>query len=1046
MRNIFVGGLLLFFVIAVSSQIVLGLTSSTSLSVSYVGSLGIPNIASPNDNISFTVRVNMPSSVDPSLDTGQVHFSFGGRSIPIPCAGVSPGVYECSFLFSLKNQRSNVGLSVILFKDGFIGDINSAHAVKQVTIFVDSSPPVVESVALSRKGSQINISFVALDGGGECATGNSGVKSVELRLGNPDGTIIDSIPGLDGICSLKSDILYAPTTQGNVRVCAVAEDFVGLKSAPKCSSLTFDDTPPVINDFNVVKTSDESRLQFIRSRSNTSAIIKGSVTGSDTQTVKIDVSKIVSQGTVIKIDAVPDSNNITAIRQAVQISPGAVNDCSFTVTAIDNSGNERSQTFTCGPLTVDSSGPVVSNLPPSGKFFKSVDSFTADFADASGVDIRTVKALIGSSEVPSPRCDESGGVTRCSWNNVNFPIGANSITIPRTVADIFGTPMDSSVSVNIEVVGGAPTISGSEQEFQDSGDNIIPSGELVRDGRVKFVFRVQGISSIPKANFSVIGIDNLVEANACVDDVDGFKNCTFMPTVAKDGPYFGNVQFIFSDRAGNTVTSEKNIAVSGVYSGSPDIWRVQKVSCTPAIIDRFSASIKEHPVRCKVELAPKISGGYTITTIRMHPEYASKCSNINIVDDSDIDVMNGATTTPFLRFSLSRSVINDQEKNISCPIQIFSVIQISGKNYFSTIPDEENVTMVLRFGGDDKENKFSKYYDKMDDAIDDAKRTRALIKDGRKFLAYAESICGFRQQLTSTKLVLETATDILGSIAEVVRPLDDGSLDKFYDFGACPSTDRFTRILDKIGIGGPLDTIAGYIDQACAIVTCKGSDEGLAWYYGGGTANLGGVGTALDAVRNSAQSLATLFSPEKDPAKKFETFGTDADIKNSVILSAVRLCIPGIIYNIDKYNQMQCEYARCLVEDVPRKNQPPRVCSMAKQMSTCSMVIGEAYSIFPLRWWDDLITKITKYYYAPGPVLTQQLVGRICSTACKEANTGPGWNAVRFSCASVSLWSESKKVAEEWKSKDNFKDWFSPADNSCDKLDEVKEKLDRLKS
>ncbi|MBI4139779.1 hypothetical protein HY483_02340 [Candidatus Woesearchaeota archaeon] len=1055
-NKLFFRGVLLFLSLALYSAIVLGATAS--LDVSYTGALGITNVATANDNITFNVRVNLPASLDSSLDTGQVQYSFGGRSVPIPCAGVSLGVYECSFLFSLRNQRSNLNINVLLFKDGFIGDVNRIHASKSVTIFVDYTSPVVDRLIPSRKGSQINISFRAVDGGGDCSTiKSSGVKSVEFRLGTPDGAIIDTVPGLEGICSLSSEFLYTPNSQGDLRICAIAEDFAGLRSAPKCAPVAFDSTPPIIGDFNLVKFSDDSSLlQYVRSRDKTSAIIKGFVIGSDTSIIKIDATKIIGSGSplIVMSNLRPNSNNITNISSTVQVSPGTINDCSFIVTAIDSSGNEQSQTFSCGPLNVDDQGPTVSNLPQSGRAFKIFDSFTADFADPSSVNVGSIVAFIGSVETPKTRCDnELAGVTRCYWDNVMFSRGASKITIPRTVSDGYDNTLDSDVIIDIEVVGGSPGISSTSLQFEDSGDNIIPDRELVRGGRARFTFRVENISGIPKANFSIIGISSLVDANVCIDDVDGFKNCTFIPTIERDGPYSGVVQFIFSDRAGNTVINNRTLAVSGVHSGVSDFWKVSSVTCTPSIIDRFSASIKEYPVRCKVDLSPKISGSFTTSTIRLHPDYASKCSNINIVDDSDIDVMNGitGTTTPFLRFNLAKSVTGEPQKNLTCPIQIFSVVTNSSGKYFSEIPEEENVTMVLRFGGGTVDDKFSKYYGEMDDAIDDAEKINSWIGDTKKWLGTVESICGFKQQLTNTKIVLETATGLIGGIAETIRPIDGGSLDSFYDFGACPTTESSTKLLEKLGIGGGgdgkglLSEIGSYVDKACAVVTCKGSAENLPWYYGGGTADIGGIASGMDSVRNRAQSIAEIFSP-KDPNKKFDTFGTDADIKNSIILSAVRLCIPGIIHNLDKYNQIQCEYARCLVEDVPRKNQPSRVCRMAKQSATCSLVIGEAYSILPLRVWDDLMNKITKLFYAPGPVFIQQAVGKLCSTSCEQAKTGPGWNFVRFSCASVSLWSESKNVIEEWSSKNKFKDWWSSGSSSCDNLDEVKKKLAVLKS
>ncbi len=62
--------------------------------------------------------------------------------------------------------------------------------------------------------------------------------------------------------------------------------------------------------------------------------------------------------------------------------------------------------------------------------------------------------------------------------------------------------------------------------------------------------------------------------------------------------------------------------------------------------------------------------------------------------------------------------------------------------------------------------------------------------------------------------------------------------------------------------------------------------------------------------------------------------------KNSIIMSAVTFCIPGIFYNLDKYRQIQCQYMMCL-KDTALAGGPIYMCKAKRAQAQCLVIFGE---------------------------------------------------------------------------------------------------------
>ena len=82
--------------------------------------------------------------------------------------------------------------------------------------------------------------------------------------------------------------------------------------------------------------------------------------------------------------------------------------------------------------------------------------------------------------------------------------------------------------------------------------------------------------------------------------------------------------------------------------------------------------------------------------------------------------------------------------------------------------------------------------------------------------------------------------------------------------------------------------------------------------------------------------------------------------KDSIAVAALTACIPGIIYGLDKYRQIQCMYADCLQTGVGEQGLPVFACEDQKGYATCKYVVGEAFKVIPITAMFDYYMNLIK--------------------------------------------------------------------------------------
>ena len=106
------------------------------------------------------------------------------------------------------------------------------------------------------------------------------------------------------------------------------------------------------------------------------------------------------------------------------------------------------------------------------------------------------------------------------------------------------------------------------------------------------------------------------------------------------------------------------------------------------------------------------------------------------------------------------------------------------------------------------------------------------------------------------------------------------------------------------------------------------------------------------------------------------------DPQHNLIVATLFVCLPGIIYGLDKYRQIKCLYADCLQNAVGSEGLPVTACEDQKAYATCKYVTGELFAVFPWTAVIDHFLKIIKNALSNPFAALGVAVALLCKPTC----------------------------------------------------------------
>ncbi len=962
--------------------------------VTVKGGDGIGGFARPNDFLSFNVQASMPND---TITNNQVIL---GSDIQFDsCIPSASSGFECTLRYPSNGTDSfeakSVPFTISLFKDDKTLDDS-----KSGNITIDNKAPNVKLSSQPKFSSQQNVvvSYDVTDSACDNPTCNNkcvGLKSIEFyTLDGAFRQLIEPTKNATNECNAKSSVSIDTKTfnDGKNSVFAKAADKFNQISPETSVTFAIDKTSPsVISNSFAVMRRGVSISTFTHNAVPVEVFVNISGTDLNLNSVAADLSSLNPSQNLkgVKASCTPVRDDLHTCKWDIELSPAAGGLKTVVANASDNSGNKESASIS-KLLSLDDKGPVVHSLSTTTTqgiqaFAKSSgNTVIAVLDDATGLSADGILLHVDSREIKATGCSKAENWV-CIWENVEF--GSSSrMSIEADSTDILGNALSDESYVGVNVDSRAPAlksigitaVGGIVQAFPGIfkvGDKIAIAASLTEDNDV---LASADFSKFISGASKVIGSCERLQADE--------HQCRWLT----DSINLQASDFItlnFSDNAGNTLIATRSLKTFGLENATvPDFW-TNTVACSPSSIDRTLGPLINQRVFCEVGLTPK-SLTKTISTVFIgQPNCVGGTSIVQSVEAFNTEA---GSVSPVIKLTLRKDEFRSDKADLTCSFNIFS--KIGAATTITRNPEIENAKINLRFSNLPLGEVSEEVKRKIQDAKDDAEGAWEIIGTLNKIVLWAKKICQIIGVIYNIVAAFYTMTHLLMSIDIAAQKAPILGLFTITP-AAIAGCEAETNM--RVAVAQPTKHA---LNKFCSFVNCK---QTILWgpqvqnwinnapvfigpgQYLGQKTKVEGKGLFGQRVADTKE--LTMYDnirdrPEVGFARPVSEY---MDPRHNLITATLFVCLPGIIYGLDKFRQIKCLYADCL-QNVAGKEVPVTACENLKDYATCKYVTGELFALFPWTAVFDHFMKLIKYslsnpFAALGAAIT---VG--CMLACKN--------------------------------------------------------------
>jgi hypothetical protein len=502
--------------------------------------------------------------------------------------------------------------------------------------------------------------------------------------------------------------------------------------------------------------------------------------------------------------------------------------------------------------------------------------------------------------------------------------------------------------------------------------------------------------------------------------------------VGVSGPQPTNVTFNFADSAGNKASlSTSELFILGINNETaPNYWTIS-TECSPAMLDRQTLSVFEHPVYCRLKMSSTNSKAEPIT-VQGPDDFYTECTGaMEYISDMSIENNYAKSREPFIALSLVSTDYAINNMSFSCPLKTLTRVG----NFMAQNFETDNATVNLQFYN----LPLGELYNNMDDDIEDVEDSIngvwKVIGQLQTFIGYAEKLCQILNMIMNVISILSAVsllTDIVGEVLEKIPFVSGaGTALKTTSGKLCDVSEKSREWLNSEDSG-----LLKTLNKFCDFITCRaglfdlvGKKEKVQEYSTDQYMEFISLGD--DWTKSQIQGSIGGEKGAQNPSVYL-------NIKDSLVMSIIvpPLCIPGIIYNLDKWRQIQCRYGLCLLEDVRQNGMPVSVCKDQKSYMQCRFVVGEIFNLVPfaplLNYWINTLQNIIS-----DPLVLLATIANFVFNCQQACDTGEGINYAI--CAGMSIASELGHTVNTIKSFKSVADFGSVSQQWCEEFKDAKD-------
>ena len=672
---------------------------------------------------------------------------------------------------------------------------------------------------------------------------------------------------------------------------------------------------------------------------------------------------------------------------------GAPLNVQFSFNSTDNSLNSLISSYS-NSFYVDVNPPIPTLIGTSryynGIYYvgTSENDYFSSISD-SGVGMDGAQAYLDLTEVgyePNKQAYNcSSGY--CHWTTLgceSVSEGVHTLYLTTDTQDDLGNTIITRFSGNVTLDKTRPVlnsinvtaVASTTQLYQDyiqTGNALYIVAEITED--ISLLSATADLSNFISNEHADLA-DNCVQNPSTSDSDPTTWTCEWATDEIDINQYNkANIYLNFTDVAGNELIVAHEIEVFEALTGDVSYWYDIIGTSSPSAIDRRIVTLYTpsmwFPVglqseeglpasqRWPLEVSVESCGSVTVTVNSSTNATSSTVSGVNYLSSSNgnMPTLNNpntdmATSLPYQMYSqyeLEQSAPNSTNSiNITCTLKIRTLIdqtKISPYEY-------ENFTVSINYYNNPLGQLDSNVQDEIEDVQGSWLVEAEWIGQIAEILETAQQICQLVQNIYRLAEILGIAGDALKTV---------------------PVTNAGGRAI--AGVAGVLGntvqtTWQSYVNGICKLLNCQ-------LFYGADWGGGGNIGTANNWLANYGRGLerySDFFNPE-----------------DSLILSIIFLCIPGVLYNLQKARLIECGYINCLASTA--NGMPLQMCVIQRDYAWCSYVYGQIFNMLPFASIiNQLADNIRLMLQQPAQMVSVGL-SAVCTIQCpgKESCTACLW-------------------------------------------------------
>jgi len=937
--------------------------------IQYSGDEGVNGFHRSTDELQIKVQAQV--DYDDTISRQQLRLVIADTYVLFQDCQPLAGVFECTYIkpvFALSGVQQ---YTVQLIDDTEITSTTPTPLLeKSFTLTVDTLQPVIEAIAITPKVSETGDVSVSIRASDRAVLGNdalcSGISTFIFTL---DGTIpAGEVSGGDACNWDKPVALKLTVPDGRYNLCVSARDKVGHQSQPSCDSVLIDASAPQVNKVIFLVRGQETDYLNTDGDINVDIILAFDDPNLIPESIWADLGRI--SPTTGRVQPLRLNKTHYIFRD---LSLAGFQTCSIGVTATDTLGNVLEETLTC-TLKQDNTPPRfvgfrTNFVDADINFFIGKSTNLTIILEDRGSGIIKQDVYINLQNVKGDagrhpdHCIEVNDVFECylafTTDLEDRPV---SITVAGITQDVAGNRMEDPAILNLEVKTNAPVIYSYERLYVSNSDQFV-EGYMIPGDLLEL--RINASNYDPRqvyADMSIIGGDRHKAPVECGITIQNDSICIFdqIAQIADEG----FVTVSYAGYNGETTTIEVPVRVyADINSTSPSFWKTSRSNCEPTPVDREITSFMNYRLTCTQKLLP-LKPDQELLSMTFDK---TKCEG-DMQDVADIHLYNPGAS-PFFGIFLQPADFRVDKSTINCPVSVITRVG----NAITRHPEIINITLEWDYYSNPYGEIGNVLNDKLEKELKNVDDIASFVQEAEDIIAFLRKICELKSLISGLIGIADLLLDILGSLAALLK--------------TNPVTEAPGEAVDSARAGfctggkGALEKLVSdhwlwqLLDEFCALLNCASTDTNWGGsdepdYLGAQAFKTAGGGLWCSNINDVLSNVGI---------KGVKIW----DIKESLVLSTVCLCLPGVVRNLNKLMQVKCRYAVCIAEDVVAEGYPVSYCENERNYNMCKYIYGEVFNLIPFAdLVGDFVNIFREIYQDPWNALGL-VWGLLCDGLCQ---------------------------------------------------------------